>query len=176
MGIAVAAAVVGVAATVATGVVRTAAEPVRTAVPLATVSAGTVYVDVSGAVNAPGLYLLGADARAVDAVAAAGGFRDDADRTGVNLARTVSDGEQLVVPVIGALPPGETGAASDGLIDLNTAGVDQLDTLPRVGPAIAQRIVDWREENGRFGAVEDLLNVPGIGEKMLAGLRDLVRV
>ena len=132
MGIAVAAAVVGVAATVATGVVRTAAEPVRTAVPLATVSAGTVYVDVSGAVNAPGLYLLGADARAVDAVAAAGGFRDDADRTGVNLARTVSDGEQLVVPVIGALPPGETGAASDGSNRRSSDIWPSITVLPRL--------------------------------------------
>ncbi len=69
-----------------------------------------------------------------------------------------------------------TTTAGDGLIDLNTATREQLDTLPRVGPAMADRIIAWRDENGRFTSVEDLLSVPGIGDKMLAGLRDLVRV
>lgn len=147
----------------------------------ADVSAGTLYVHVSGAVARPGLYRLEGGARIVDAVAAAGGFSDDADDSGVNLARPVSDGEQVVVPVEGAAAAGtgvgggaDGGAAGETRVNLNTATVVELDTLPRVGPAIAQRIVDWRTTNGRFSAVDDLLSVPGIGEKMLESLRLLV--
>lgn len=149
----------------------------------ADISAGTLYVHVSGAVARPGLYRLEGGARLVDAVAAAGGFADEADDSGVNLARTVSDGEQVVVPVKGEAAMGSGGAgaggaggggAGDARINLNTATVAELDTLPRVGPAIAQRIVDWRTTNGRFSAVDDLLSVPGIGEKMLESLRPLV--
>lgn len=144
------------------------------------VTAGTLYVHVSGAVARPGLYRLEGGARLVDAVAAAGGFAEDADDAGVNLARTVSDGEQVVVPVKGeaAAGSGALGGAGagggDGRVNLNTATVAELDTLPRVGPAIAQRIVDWRTTNGRFSTVDDLLSVPGIGEKMLESLRPLV--
>jgi competence protein ComEA len=145
------------------------------------VSDGRIYVHVSGAVAEPGLYRLTAGARLFDAVAAAGGLTDAADAAAVNLARAVDDGEQVHVPAVGEVPatagPSGGGAASgDGRIDLNTADVAALDTLPRVGPAIAQRIIEWREANGRFTSVEDLLGVPGIGDKMLAGLRDLVTV
>ena len=149
----------------------------------ADVSAGSLYVHVSGAVARPGLYRLEGGARLVDAVAAAGGFAADADEAGVNLARPVSDGEQVVVPVVGAAPPAGSGATGGGTgggvtgdarVNLNTATVADLDTLPRVGPAIAQRIIDWRTTNGRFSAVDDLLSVPGIGEKMLESLRPLV--
>ena len=142
--------------------------------------AAGLYVHIAGAVRAPGLYRLAAGDRVADAVARAGGFTDDAERAGVNLARPVADGEQIVVPVIGATPDDGTGtgavAATDGLVDLNTATREQLDTLPRVGPAIADRIIAWRKENGRFTSVDDLGSVPGIGEKMLDGLRDRVRV
>ena len=143
------------------------------------VSASVLYVHVSGAVARPGLYRLEAGARLVDAVAAAGGFAEGADDAGVNLARPLSDGEQIVVPVVGQAPAaasGSGGTASDARVNLNTATVAELDTLPRVGPAIAQRIIEWRDTNGRFSAVDDLLSVPGIGEKMLAGLAELVRV
>lgn len=138
-----------------------------------------MYVHVAGAVRRAGLYRLDAGGRVADAVALAGGFADDADRDGVNLARTVTDGEQIVVPVAGAAP--ETGAPATAgganiLIDLNTATAEQLDTLPRVGPAMADRIIAWRTENGRFTSVDDLLSVPGIGDKMLAAIRDLVHV
>ncbi|MFG6476595.1 ComEA family DNA-binding protein [Microbacterium sp. P06] len=142
---------------------------------------GAVYVHVAGAVVTPGLYRLSVGDRVVDAVGAAGGFAGDADRAAVNLARTVDDGEQLVVPVVGAAPPeppaGAAGAggAAGGVIDLNAADAAALDTLPRIGPALAERIVTWREENGRFTSVDDLLSVPGIGEKIVDGLRDLVR-
>ena len=174
--------------TVAVGIVRSgssAPEIVPLDDPTAAIAAGTLYVHVSGAVVRPGLYRLEGAARLVDAVAAAGGFTDEADDAGVNLARPVSDGEQIVVPVRGVVPPGsvggagETGASSPGTggrVNLNTATAADLDTLPRVGPAIAQRIIEWRTANGRFTAVDDLLSVPGIGEKMLEALRPLVGV
>lgn len=158
----------------------TAAPPATTASPPEG-DVARVYVHVAGAVHAPGLYALPADARAVDAVAAAGGFTAEADRSVVNLARTVSDGEQIIVPVVGAAAaPGASqgaGASSqDAVIDLNTADAAALEELPGIGPALAERILTWREENGRFASVEDLLAVPGIGEKLLEGLRDSVRV
>lgn len=143
-------------------------------------ASGAVYVHVAGAVRAPGLYALPADARAVDAVAAAGGFAPDAERAAVNLARPVVDGEQILVPVVGAAPAPPGGAASgpsgDAVVDLNTADASALEELPGIGPALAERILSWREENGRFASVEDLLAVPGIGEKLLEGLRAEVRV
>ena len=177
---------IGAAAlTVAIGMVRTAALPTEAVTPAPSpgVSAddAAVYVHLHGAVASPGLYRVAAGARVVDAVAAAGGFTDAADHGAVNLARIVEDGEQIVVPEAGAAPaPGEPnpapGVASDGRIDLNTADVAALDTLPRIGPALAERIVAWRDENGRFTSVDDLLAVSGIGDKMLESLRDLVRV
>jgi competence protein ComEA len=143
------------------------------------VALAVVYVHVAGAVGADGLYPLPAGSRVVDAVAAAGGFAEDADRSAVNLAREVSDGEQILVPVVGEAPPptsGETGGSADGVVDLNTADLAALDTLPGIGPALAARIVAWRDENGRFASIDDLTAVPGIGEAIVAGLRDRVRV
>lgn len=142
-------------------------------------SSGELYVHVLGAVEKPGLYVLDLEARVVDAVAAAGGTTTDADLTAVNLARVVDDGEQIVVPVAGATsdaPGGEAPPPGDDRVDLNTADQAALETLPRIGPALAERIITWREENGRFASVDDLLAVPGIGEKLLAGVRDGVRV
>lgn len=143
-----------------------------------TVSPGEVYVHVLGQVERPGLYVLDEGARLADALAAAGGTLDDADLRAVNLARVLTDGEQIVVPAVGEESAGDdgSGASGDGLIDLNTADQAALETLPGIGPALAQRIIQWREDNGRFASVDDLLAVSGIGEKVLAGLRDLVRV
>jgi competence protein ComEA len=141
-------------------------------------SAG-VYVHVAGAVRTAGLYRLEVGDRVADAIARAGGFADDAARDGVNLARTVTDGEQILVPVMGAEPTAAAasgGTTGSGPLDLNTATREQLDALPRIGPALADRILAWREENGRFTSIDDLGSVPGIGDKMLASLRDLVRV
>ena len=144
-----------------------------------------LYVHVLGDVVEPGLYILEPGARLVDALAAAGGTLESADLQAVNLARPLSDGEQIVVPRIGAEPapaaPGGGGSAggaagADGVIDLNSADQTALETLPRIGPALAQRIIEWRDENGRFRSVDDLLAVPGIGEKLLAGVREKVRV
>jgi len=182
LGAAVVLVIVALAVTVGIGIVRGAAAPIETVV---VDDAGTadvadsdvVYVHVSGAVAAPGLYVLAASARVVDAIAAAGGLGPEADESAVNLARTVSDGEQLHVPLLGEIDEsGGAPAAGDGRVNLNTADVTALDTLPRIGAAMAQRIIDWREANGRFTSAEDLLAVPGIGDKMLEALRDLVTV
>lgn len=185
LGAGIVIALLALATTVAIGIARGMAPPVETVTvgeAIVTESTGpaSVFVHVSGAVAAPGLYVLDEGARVVDAVAAAGGFADGADETAVNLARPVGDGEQLHVPAAGEAgaggPDAGGGVAGDGKINLNTADAIQLDTLPRIGPAMAERIIGWRDANGRFTSVEDLLAVPGIGEKMLAALRDLVTV
>nr|WP_240666028.1 helix-hairpin-helix domain-containing protein [Agromyces sp. LHK192] len=146
-----------------------------------------LLVHVLGAVVEPGLVELAPGARVVDAVSAAGGFTPEADPAGVNLARPVGDGEQLVVPKAGEVLPGAGGsgeagsgagssaaAPADGLVHLNSAGLAELDTLPRIGPAMAQRILDWREANGGFTSVEQLREVAGIGDATFSGLVDLV--
>jgi competence protein ComEA len=135
-------------------------------------------VHLLGAVAAPGLYELPADARAVDAVAAAGGFAEGADRASLNLARFLSDGEQVYVPLEGEQPPNSSGPAGTigGKVNLNTADAAALETLPRVGPAMAARIIAWREANGRFAAIEDLKSVSGIGDKTFEAMRELVTV
>lgn len=146
-----------------------------------------IFVHLLGAIARPGLYELREGDRAIDAVAAAGGFTDVADQAQLNLARLLADGEQIYVPAIGEIPsvaPGSPGVpggpapggAVPGKVNLNTADAAALDTLPGVGPATAQRILDWRAANGRFTAVEDLLSVSGIGEKTFADLKDLVIV
>lgn len=152
------------------------------------VAEAQLYVHVWGAVADAGLYRVAAGSRVVDVIAAAGGFADDADPAGVNLARALSDGEQLHVPRLGEVPPpaavapgGSPGGAAGipgslPLVDLNTATQAELETLPRIGPALAQRILDWREANGGFGSVEDLRSVTGIGAKTFDGLKDRVTV
>lgn len=138
---------------------------------------GTLLVHVLGAVARPGIVELAPGARVVDAVGAAGGLTADADAGGVNLARALVDGEQLVVPVVGAAPPAAAdgaSAAEDGRVSLNQADAAELDTLPRIGPALAQRIIDWREANGPFTDVAQLHDVAGIGDAVYSGLVDLV--
>ncbi|MGN8025582.1 ComEA family DNA-binding protein [Microbacterium sp. 22242] len=196
LGAAVVVALVAVSVTVGAGLLMRAPAgpetiPVgRGPTPGATgIAAGSVYVHVLGQVAHPGLYVLDDGARVAEALAAAGGTLPDADPGAVNLARPLVDGEQILVPATGAAPaggsPGAGGAGGSstggsgppgGLVDLNTADLAALDTLPRIGPALAQRIIDWRTANGRFTSVDDLLGVPGIGDKMLASIRDLVRV
>lgn len=135
------------------------------------VSTAPVVVHVLGAVAEPGIYELAAGDRVVDAIAAAGGFVDGADPGAVNLARPLVDGEQVNVPRAGEVP-----AATDGRVNLNTADAAALDTLPRVGPALAERIIAWREANGGFRQVDDLRSVSGIGDKTFDGIREHVTV
>lgn len=140
-----------------------------------------IYVHVLGAVNRPGLYSFRDGARAIDAVATAGGYTDDADRRALNLARFLADGEQIFVPTQAETASGTSSGsavspANGGKINLNSADQAALETLPRVGPSLAARIIAWREKNGRFSSVEDLMSVSGIGDKTFAGLKDLVTV
>jgi len=144
-----------------------------------------VLVHVTGAVRSPGLVALRPGARVVDAVAAAGGVTEEAEIGAVNLARPVADGEQLAVPKVGDPPPvpgasagtaSGAGSAGGTVVNLNTATQGELESLPRIGPALAQRILDWRQANGRFGAPTDLLKVSGIGQKLFDGLKDRVVV
>jgi competence protein ComEA len=141
-----------------------------------------IYVHILGEVVTPGLYELRDGDRAIDVVAAAGGLTDLADDAQLNLARFLSDGEQIIVPKEGEIPPpavagapdgsGSAGTSSGGAINLNLATADELEDLPGVGPELASRIVDWRDANGRFETVDDLLNVAGFGDKKLDALRD----
>ncbi len=141
--------------------------------------AGPLVVSVSGKVRKPGLVQVPEGARVADALEAAGGALPGADLTGLNLARKVADGEQIVVgvpaPADAVAPPGGA-AAPAGKIDLNSATAAQLDTLPGIGPVTVQRILDWRTANGRFATVDQLREIEGIGERRFAQLRELVTV
>jgi competence protein ComEA len=154
-----------------------------------------LVVSVAGKVRRPGLVKVPDGARVADAIAQAGGPLRGADLTPLNLARRVADGEQIVVglplrpgspdaaPSSGAPPAGQSGgpagggagaAGGTGKIDLNRATIEQLDTLPGVGPVTAQRILDWRARHGRFSSVEQLREIEGIGERRFSQLRDQV--
>jgi competence protein ComEA len=140
-----------------------------------------VIVHVAGAVRAPGVYRLPARSRVVDAVRRAGGARRRADLSALNLAAKLEDGRQVVVPLrprTGAPAAAAGGAATApaGPIDINTATAEQLDELDGIGPGMAGSILEYREEHGGFGSIEELGQVPGIGEKRLAALREKVRV
>lgn len=146
---------------------------------------GIVVVDVVGQVGRPGLVSLPAGSRVADAITAAGGATPEADVSLLNQARLVIDGEQIRVPrpgeVIAAAPgaaaPGAAGGAGGGvgpLVSLNSADLATLDGLPGVGPVLAQRILDWRSEHGRFTSVDELGEVSGIGDKLMSQLRPRV--
>ena len=138
---------------------------------------GALVVHVAGAVRRPGVYRLRAGARVGDAVKRAGGARRRADLGAVNLAAELQDGRQVLVPIRARGGVAAAGVAAPGVpLDLNTATVEQLDELDGIGPATAQQIVAYREAHGGFGSVEELDQVPGIGETRLAALREKVRV
>ena len=159
-------------------------------------SPAQLVVHVVGAVATPGVVTLPAGARVQDALDAAGGALPEADLATVNLARPVQDGEQIPVPTPGqvltpAAPPAAVpaapaapgpggsagaGAGAGGQVNINTASQAELETLPGVGPVLAERIVTWRTENGAFLSVDDLQEVQGIGDKVLANLRPHVTV
>lgn len=175
----------------------------QSAVTSKTAQVKTVRVQVSGAVLEPGIYDLSANCRVEEAIAAAGGMTENADSERVNLVRKVRDGMQIRVPVkkaartsrtqrknaqatagysasstkkVGSTRAGaEKNNSAVQIVRINSAGVSELQQLPGIGPALAQRIVDTRSR-GRFASVEDLLRVPGIGKAKLAKLRDYVEV
>ena len=148
-----------------------------------TTGAASSLVDVAGAVRRPGVYRLRAGARVGDALSRAGGPTRRADTTAVNLAAKLVDGQQIVVPLRVAVaagaaaqqPAGGAGAPQAGPpVSLNGATLEQLDALQGVGPATAQKILDWRSRNGGFRSVDDLAEIPGIGPKKLEALRPQV--
>ncbi|MET9366002.1 ComEA family DNA-binding protein [Streptomyces sp. NPDC006632] len=155
--------------------------------------AGVLVVDVAGKVQRPGVYRLPAGSRVADALTAAGGVRNGADVTGLNRARPLTDGEQVLAGVPGAAlgGPGVGGASTGasvagshsgstggpgGPVSLNSASAQQLDTLPGVGPVLAQHIVDYRAQHGGFRSVDELREVKGIGEGKFNDLQALVRL
>jgi len=140
-----------------------------------------LVVSVVGRVRRPGLVTVPAGARLVDAVRAAGGALPGVDLIPLNLARRVVDGEQIVVgaPPVGLPAPGASAGGAGvpaGPVNLNSASLTELDALPGVGPVIAQRILDWRAAHGGFGSVEQLREVPGIGDRTFERLREQVTV
>lgn len=184
-------AVVAVVAALAVGLaswwaVRDQAEPVPVAVtsapsPLAQLTpeepaedtTSELVVDVAGKVRRPGIAVLPAGSRVVDALEAAGGAQRGVDLTSLNLARPVVDGEQILVgvaPVPGVAGSLSTPSSGESLVNLNTADLAALDTLPGVGPVTAESIIAWRTDNGGFTSVDELLEVDGIGEATLADL------
>ncbi|MFF4078509.1 helix-hairpin-helix domain-containing protein [Streptomyces sp. NPDC001777] len=152
---------------------------------------GRIVVDVSGKVRRPGVHELPSGARVADALRAAGGARAGADLAGLNRARFLMDGEQIVVGApAGSAAPGPTGpsatggaqgtaaggggSAAGGPVSLNNASAEQLDTLPGVGPVLARHIVDYRTRHGGFRSIDELREVNGIGDRRFADLRPLV--
>ena len=147
---------------------------------------GSVFVHVGGAVAAPGLYELQTGSRVQQAIDAAGGFTDAAAADALNLARVVTDGEQIIVPEAASAQPAQgidpsaasanASSGTTGKVNINCATADELQQLNGVGPALAQRIVDDRKANGAFAAIEDLKRVSGIGDKKFASLADSICV
>jgi competence protein ComEA len=151
-----------------------------------------ISVHVIGAVPRPGLYEFPENARVQDAIDAAGGLLAEADENALNLAALLEDGQQLDIPYqagsapsefdsgSGDLPSSDNGTAGDEqnneLVNINTATIEELDSLPGIGPTTAQKIIDYRAENGPFSVIEDIMNVSGIGPATFEDIRDLITV
>jgi competence protein ComEA len=145
-----------------------------------------IIVHITGAVPRPGVYALAKGSRVQDGISAAGGFLADADKTGINLARALDDGEQLDIPFVAGASPvigtevpllGSTAIPSSAeLININTASQTELETLPGIGPTTAQKIIQYREQNGPFINTQDIINVSGIGPGTYERIKDLITV
>jgi competence protein ComEA len=142
-----------------------------------------IVVHITGAVPRPGVYALPEGARVQDAISAAGGFLAEAEKSGINLARVLDDGEQIDIPYVeGAsivVPtPGieVVDSSSTELININTASQFELETLPGIGPTTAEKIIEYREENGPFSTIEDIMDVSGIGPGTFERIKDLITV
>lgn len=147
-------------------------------------SGGEILVHVAGAVQKPGVYRLAFDARMNDALVEAGGLTEDANRNwfnkNINLAQKVSDGVKIYIPFIDEtasnVSSGESGiqGATSGLVNINTASQAELESLPKIGPVIAKRIIDYRESSGQFQSIEDLTKITGISQTTLDYIRNKV--
>lgn len=136
----------------------------------------SISVQVSGAVISPGVYDLDPDARLEDAIIAAGGASENADLAVLNLARRLKDGEEIKILAIVPTPgPGTvTVAENDDRINVNTASAGELDSLPGIGPALADAIIEYRTENGPFGSIDEVARVPGVSARMVDNMREQV--
>jgi competence protein ComEA len=161
-----------------------AGEPVEL---LPTPTPEPIMVYVTGAVQRPGVYKIPREGRLVDAVQQAGGFQEGADLTQINLAEKLEDGKQVVIPGATGVPTPQLVIGGSGLlitptppagqiVNINTADAALLEQLPGIGPSTAQKIVEYRDENGKFARVEDLLKIPGIGPSTLEEIRGLITV
>jgi competence protein ComEA len=166
--------------------------PVATPTLAATATPEPVQVYVNGAVLQQGVYALASDAIVRDAIGAAGGFSAEADATNINLALSIVDGMQIYVPTTGEEPAtrsqpaiimpssaaesGNTTQEAGAIVNINTATVGELDTLPGIGPSTAQKIVDYRDENGPFASPEHILNVSGIGEAKFEQIEPFITI
>jgi competence protein ComEA len=142
---------------------------------------GRLVIDVAGAVRKPGVYRMAAGTRVEDALKRAGGATARADLSQINRAAKLEDGRQILVPrrataAQAAAAPASASSTPSQPVNLNSATLEQLDTLDGVGPATAQKIIDFRTAHGGFGSIDELDQIPGIGEKKLAALREQVRV
>src|SRR5574339_813666 len=141
-----------------------------------------IVVHITGAVPRPGVYALPKGARIQDGISAAGGFLAEADKTNINLAQALEDGEKIDIPFIEgaspviATPLPEVVATTTDLININTASASELDSLPGIGPTTAQKIIDYRTQNGPFVSTEDIINVSGIGPASYERIKDLITV
>ena len=176
-------AVVALVAAVVAGFVLLRGRPAEVPLAVPTVvgqpeqaSGPQLVVDVAGKVRRPGLVRLPEGARVDDALRAAGGVLPGVPTVGLNRARKLMDGEQLVVGLDPAPATGGGGATQGGRLNLNLATVEDFDGLPVIGPVLAQRIVDWRTEHGRFASVDQLREVSGIGEAKYSSLKSKVTV
>lgn len=149
-------------------------------IPASVESQNQIIVDVSGAVEKPGVYKLASNSRVNEALITAGGLSPDADREWVsktiNLAAPLKDGIKIYIRSTKDINNAETKDSNSGLINLNTASLDQLDSLPGIGPVTAKKILDYRSQSGSFMAKEDLLKVPGIGQKLFDQIKDSITV
>jgi competence protein ComEA len=167
--------------------------PEPTPQPEPTATSGPIQVYVNGQVAAPNVYELSPASLIGDAIEAAGGWTDEANTAVVNLAQPLVDGMQIYVPSLAEVSEAAVPVVSDpapltrsgevidmtaggGLVNINTAGLEELDSLPGIGPSTAQKILDYRDENGRFNTIEELMNVSGIGEAKFDGVKDLITV
>jgi competence protein ComEA len=135
-----------------------------------------LLIQVDGAVQKPGVYKLPADSRVQDAIDAAGGLITDGSTADLNLARPLKDGEKIIVSSLSATPLPASSPTLQALLDINTATLDQLDSLPGIGKAKAQAILDYRKEHGSFISPEELQNVPGITADVFTKITDLIKV